>query len=73
MPIYEYECQACGKQFEALHRSMFDSQSPACPACGAGAVQRRLSVFASRSATTAPSAPDGACQRCGDPNGPCSW
>ena len=30
MPLFEYECRGCGKQFEYLTR---DGQSPSCPAC----------------------------------------
>jgi len=30
MPIYEYECKKCGRQFEEL---VFGQASPPCPAC----------------------------------------
>ena len=30
MPIYEYECQQCGRHFEALVRG---TAKPACPSC----------------------------------------
>ena len=30
MPIYEYECRACGHQFEQLVRT---GDTPACPSC----------------------------------------
>ncbi len=33
MPLYEYECQSCGKRTEVLQR--FDDPPPAvCPSCG---------------------------------------
>ncbi len=47
MPIYEYRCQACGKQFDKLIRSL--SQVPpeiACPACQSTQTQRVLSALA---------------------------
>jgi len=33
MPIYEYRCQSCGKEFE-LFRSASGSGEPACKFCG---------------------------------------
>lgn len=41
MPIYEYQCQACGKVTDIRHG--FDERnSEACPACG-GTLARRFS------------------------------
>jgi putative FmdB family regulatory protein len=40
MPIYEYECRACGHQFEQLVRT---GDSPACPSCRGADLQRLLS------------------------------
>ncbi|RME41615.1 MAG: zinc ribbon domain-containing protein [Planctomycetota bacterium] len=73
MPIYEYICEACKHTFEALHRSMSDRSVPACPACGAKRVTRRLSVFAARGTSESPASrgETGGCPRCGDPQGPC--
>jgi putative FmdB family regulatory protein len=31
MPIYDYKCKGCGKQFEFL---VLKSRAAACPACG---------------------------------------
>ena len=46
MPIYEYRCRACDHVFEAL-RPMGDSGADlTCPACGEGAPEKILSVFA---------------------------
>ncbi|HOX33404.1 MAG TPA: zinc ribbon domain-containing protein [Spirochaetales bacterium] len=33
MPTYEYECNSCGKSFEAF-QSMSDEPISSCPACG---------------------------------------
>lgn len=41
MPTYEYECTACGLQFEK-QQSMKDEPLRICPECGAP-VQRRIS------------------------------
>jgi len=49
MPIYEYECTACGEKFE-LRRSMSDSDSEIkCPRCGAEKPRRVLSMFGTTS------------------------
>lgn len=45
MPIYEYSCQECGKQFQA-RRPMKDADAPIdCPVCGAHHTKRNLSLF----------------------------
>jgi len=33
MPIYEYECKACGHQLEAIQK-MSDAPLTVCPVCG---------------------------------------
>ena len=43
MPIYEFECAACGERFEEL--SAAGTETATCPACGEGSAQRRLSSF----------------------------
>mgnify|MGYP003574504155 CR=1 FL=1 len=32
MPLYEFECEQCGNQFEEL-KSSTDTSSPECPSC----------------------------------------
>lgn len=47
MPIYEYWCPKCGKEFEQM-RPMSQSADPAsCPTCGT-ASEKLPSVFASK-------------------------
>ena len=47
MPIYEYYCKSCDKEFETL---VFRSSDPVvCPTCSAEDVQRVLSVFGFKS------------------------
>lgn len=66
MPIYEYACRECGREFEALVRA--DTQ-PECPACRSTALDKRLSAFVAGAAAPerAPVAP---CGSCGHPDGP---
>lgn len=49
MPIYEYQCRACGNRFEALVRH---EPSPPCPECHGEDLERLLSMFAVSSETT---------------------
>lgn len=66
MPLYEYDCSACHKPFEAL---VFGSEKPTCPFCQAANPVKRLSSFAVTSG--GPDLPGpGSCGSCGDPRGP---
>ena len=42
MPIYEYECQACGHAFEAWQK-MSDKPIKVCPKCKARKVEKLIS------------------------------
>ncbi len=65
MPIYEYACRACGHEFETLVRG---ADTPSCDACGAEALDKKLSVFAAQKRDGG--AEVAACGACGDPRGP---
>jgi len=43
MPIYEYECQACGHTMEAIQR-MSDKPLTECPVCGKASLQKLISA-----------------------------
>ncbi len=43
MPIYEYRCNACGRDFE-LWRRITDDSLPACTACQSTDVHRQVSM-----------------------------
>jgi putative FmdB family regulatory protein len=70
MPIFEYICQKCNHQFEAL---IYGNQKAECPKCHASKLAPQLSVFAvsakSSSSSSGPR-PAGPCGSCGDPRGP---
>jgi len=42
MPLYEYQCDGCGKRFEVI-RKFSDPPLETCTQCGAGPVTRLLS------------------------------
>lgn len=71
MPLFEYRCNGCGKQFEFLTR---DGQTPVCPACDGRDLEKQLSVFAVNAGGSRPAeAPfpaAGPCGACGHPGGP---
>jgi len=47
MPIYEYQCQSCGEQTEAL-RKLSDEPLLDCPHCGEAALKKKVSAAAFR-------------------------
>jgi putative FmdB family regulatory protein len=63
MPIFEYVCKDCSKNFEAL---VYGEKKAQCPHCKSKRLEQKLSVFA----VSAP-ARSGAssCGSCGDPRG----
>ena len=72
MPIFEYICNECQHEFEAL---VFGKQKAECPKCQSKKLEPQLSVFAVSTKTGAasqssmPSAA-GPCGSCGDARGP---
>ena len=47
MPIYEYQCAACGHQFETLQK-FSDTPFSKCPDCGKDALSKLISAPAFR-------------------------
>lgn len=43
MPIYEFQCNACGHRFDRLQK-LSDPDPSTCPSCGAPQVQRQISA-----------------------------
>jgi len=68
MPIYEYKCNACGKNFETL---VMGKTTPECPSCDSKNLSRLMSAcgFVSKSSgpsgeTTSKSAGTSSCGSC---------
>lgn len=45
MPLYEYDCKACGKPMELI-RKFSEADEKTCPECGEQALERRTSQTA---------------------------
>ena len=69
MPIYEYECSSCGKEFELLLRNA--AAKPQCPGCSGSDLRKKMSAPAAISgAASAQQALPASCQGCGQAGGP---
>jgi putative FmdB family regulatory protein len=68
MPMYEYACQHCAKEFETLVRA---DSIPECPDCHSTDLKKLLSVFATSAAGADPLPMDASpCGSCGNVRGP---
>lgn len=47
MPLYEYQCNKCGEQFEVRQSMGEDGSKLNCPKCQAGKPTRLMSTFSS--------------------------
>lgn len=47
MPIYEYQCQECGEELEALQK-LSDDPLTDCPACKKATLKKKVSAAAFR-------------------------
>ncbi len=58
MPIYEYECEGCGRRFEAFLRSLQSERPASCPHCGKLEIRRIPSLFGMKLNAASPSTGD---------------
>jgi putative FmdB family regulatory protein len=54
MPIYEYRCQTCGRQFEKLRRMAVADKELECPDCQSKKVERKCPASPWRGVEPAP-------------------
>jgi len=64
VPLFDYRCAACEREFEEL-TSIAAASGVACPSCGSPRVTRLLSAFAVGHGGAAPE--PGPCDACGAP------
>ncbi len=48
MPIFEYICETCGREFEELVFGSNGAGNVTCPECSSVEVKKKISLFASR-------------------------
>lgn len=61
MPIFEFRCCRCGHEFEKLVSA---AAAVACPVCAAKKVQKKFSVFGSKSGGKFTPSQGGGCTSC---------
>ena len=50
MPIFEFECSDCDREFEELLFNTGAVSTVTCPECGSSQVNKKISMFASKAA-----------------------
>lgn len=65
MPLYEYQCQDCGSQFEKMARFSEVHLPPECPECHGRQTQKQISVFAMAGGTSAANGSSLSSSNCG--------
>lgn len=65
MPIYDYVCRACGKEFEVL---VMGGAKPKCPECQGEDLAKQMSTFAHKSGGTFSSSGGSGCGSCTSSN-----
>jgi putative FmdB family regulatory protein len=43
MPLYDYDCAACGRRFEVVH-GVHAERPTSCPICGSGPIRKAISA-----------------------------
>ncbi|MCI5150326.1 MAG: zinc ribbon domain-containing protein [Candidatus Electrothrix sp. MAN1_4] len=64
MPIFEYVCKKCTKQFEVLTTSSKDNEPVQCPDCESPEVKKAMSSSNFRMRSSGPSLPCGSAGGC---------
>jgi len=68
MPIYEYKCEECKRDFEIL---VYGDKTVECPQCGSTKIKKKFSVFG-MSGVEKSTVSTVACSSCGSKGSGCS-
>ena len=68
MPIYEYHCTHCEKDFELIRKFSEADQPAQCPQCSHSGMQRKLSVCFSSKTGESGSVSTSSCSGCSGGN-----
>ncbi len=69
MPLYEFVCRDCGKEFEKTLRFSEADQRPACPDCHSPDTRKKISKVASFGGSTGSSLGSSSSSSCGSSGG----
>ncbi|MBU0481094.1 MAG: zinc ribbon domain-containing protein [Proteobacteria bacterium] len=67
MPLYDFSCRKCSKEFELL---VMGGEKPQCPECGSHDLKKMMSSFSSRTGGNDGTGSGGKCSGCA--GGSCS-
>lgn len=65
MPIYDYQCNACGKTYDVLHKGREIDSDVVCPECGSNRHARLISAASISTGRKPDEVPCGDASRCG--------
>ncbi len=69
MPIYEYHCQDCRKDFETIVLSQGSAAEVVCPQCGGKNVKKKISAPSYHLTSCGPTLPTAATGSCAGKGG----
>ena len=52
MPLYEYQCQKCDKDFTLLQSASVNKEETTCSLCGSGEVRHKFSTFSANTSSS---------------------
>ncbi len=69
MPLYEYQCNDCGEEFEKMVPFSQADQTPTCPTCLSKDTHKKISTIASRGISLSVSSTSSSSGSCGSHGG----
>lgn len=69
MPIYEFKCRDCNKNFETILTSSAEVSTVTCPECKSKNIMKTISASSYRLSTSSSAIPSGALSGCSSKGG----